>query len=179
MSISVGQYKNNNLIDNKLNINSYLFSNVINLNNETNTTLAPHKDVIINFKNKFELGFSNNLFILNDDNYNIFKANSNYFTIMNNCVFNNDINIKNNSLYTSNNDIVIASNLIIDLKSSNSYFTINDNSSFTKKNLVSINKDVINFNINNSNKLKINDSNIIINNDILINSNNKIIFIYK
>ena len=172
MSISVGKYNNNNLIDNKLNINSYFFSNIINLNAETDSTLIPHSNVVINFKNKYELGFSNNLFVLNNDNFNIFKTDSNNFSIMNNCFFNNNINIKNNALYTSNNDIIITSNLIIDLKSSNNYFTVNDNSSITKNKLFSINKNVIDFNIDNSNKLIITNSNLVINNDILMQSNN-------
>jgi hypothetical protein len=170
MSISVGKYiDGGNLKDNKLNINSYLFSNVINLNTEDTLSLASHKDAIINFKNKFELGFSNNFFAINNENFNIFKANSNATTIMNNCFFNKDINVKNNLLYTESNTTIINSNLLLKFNHSNDCFKINNFN--TNENLFFINKNKIEFNINNSNKFTINDSNININDNVKISSN--------
>ena len=170
MSISVGKYiDGGNLKDNKLTINSYLFSNVINLNTEDTLALSTYKDAIINFKNKFELGFSNNFFAINNENFNIFKATSNSTSIMNNCFFNKDINVKNNLLYTESNTTIINSNLFIKFNHSNDSFKINN--FITNEHLFFINKNKIEFNINNSNKFTINDSNININDDVKISSN--------
>jgi len=170
MSISVGKYiDDSGFTDNKLNINSYLFSNIINLNTNDNSILETHKDVIINFKNKFELGFSNSLFAINNENFNIIKANSNATSIMNNCFFNKDINIKNNLFYSQSNAIIINSNLLLKFTHSNDNFKINN--FISNENLFFIDKNKFEFNINNSNKLTINQSNFNINDNVNINSN--------
>jgi len=67
MSITIGNLINETLNDNRLKINSYFNSNIINLNIEGNS----YNDAIINFKNISEFGISNSLISLNYTNISI------------------------------------------------------------------------------------------------------------
>ena len=61
MSISIGNLLNETINDNRFKINTYNNSNVININLDEGT----NNDAIINFKNEFEIGLSNNFFSIN------------------------------------------------------------------------------------------------------------------
>lgn len=162
MSILIGNLINETVNDNRLKINTYYNSNVINLNIEENT----YKDALINFKDKAEIGFSNNFFVININDINIFNAN-NYHSL-----FTNDLYIKNN-IYTSNDFTYINSNFIMKLtNNTNNNFKIINNNNDT---IFSATNSNIKINFNNSNKLTISNSEITFNNNLSINSNYSLI----
>lgn len=158
MSIIIGNLINETVNDNRLKINTYYNSNIINLNIEGNS----YKDAIINFKDVAEIGYSNNFFVINLNDKNIFNTNNERSIIT------NDLYIKNN-FYTSNDLTYINSNCIIKLTNNiNNNFKIINNSNddiFTATN------SNIKINFNNSNKLTISNSEITFNNNLTINSN--------
>ena len=162
MSICIGNLINETLNDNRLKINTYNNSNIINLNIEGTT----YNDAIINFKNLCDVGVSNNFFVINSSRSNIFNANR-Y-----NSTFTNDLYIKSN-FYTSNDYTYINSNMLIKLTSNtnNNFSIINSNNNVifraTNSNLK--------INFNNSNKLTISNNEITFNDNITINSNYSLI----
>lgn len=161
MSIYMGNIPNETINDNRLNFNSYVNSNVIYIN----TDFDSHPNALINFKNDFIIGMSNSMFILNKNNFSIFTINNNR------TYFNNDVFLRSN-LNTSNNSIVIHSNLILRLYNQNNNFIISDNINNSNNQLLSINTSNIRFNINNSNKILITSNSINMNENLIINSNN-------
>ena len=128
MSINIGNLNshytlnkfNNN--DNRIIINSYNNSNVILLNSENGT----NKDAVINYKNQYNTGSKDGIYIIDDINcnVNIVSLSKNNFKINTPLFLNNDINIKN-LLLTSNNTTYINSNLIINLYNTSNLFNIN------------------------------------------------------
>jgi len=162
MSITIGNLINETLNDNRLKINSYFNSNIINLNIEGNS----YNDAIINFKNISEFGISNSLISLNYNNFNIFNANNNR------SLFSNDLIIKNN-FYTSNNFIYMNSNIIFNLSTNlnNKFNIITNNNNI----LFEATNNNIKINFNNSNKLLIDNTQIKFNDNITINSNYSLI----
>jgi len=158
MSITIGNLKNEIINDNRININSYLYSNIINLNSDS----VAYKDSLITFNNLFSIGCSNNFAVINTDTKNIFYANNN------NSTFTNDVYIKNN-FYTINDYTYLNSNIIIKLTSN-----INNNFSIISSNNNTILKTTnsnIKINFNNSNKLTISNNEITFNDNLTINSN--------
>ena len=162
MSITIGNLINESLNDNRLKINTFINSNAINLNTEDNT----NNDVIINFKNIIDMGYSNSSLSFNYNKKNIFNANDN------NCIFNNDVFIKDN-IYTSNNQFIINSNCSIQFTSNifNNFSIFNSNNNP----IFQINNSNLLINFNNNNKLFIDDNNIILKNDVNIHSNYSLI----
>ena len=158
MSITFGNLINETINDNRLKLNTYYNSNCINLNIEQDT----FKDAIINFKNKSQIGQSNNYFTINTNNSNIFIASET------NSIFNNDLYIKKN-LYTSYSTTHINSNITFNLYNNplNNFKIINSN----LEKILEINNDSIEANFNNTNKLRIHNYGIDINDDILIKEN--------
>jgi len=157
MSIYVGNLPNETITDNRLNFNSYNNSNVIYLN----TNYDSHPNALINFKNDYFTGVSNAMFILQKNGESIFNINNKETH------FNNDIFLKNN-LNTSNNSIIIHSNLIVKLYNQTNSFNINN----SNNELFVVNTSNIKFNLNNSNKILITSNSININENLFINSNN-------
>jgi hypothetical protein len=158
MSISIGNLRNETISDNRLNFNSFFNSNVIYLNIQDSS----YKDAIINFKNKFHFGFSNNCFVLNKDNFNIFNS---YFEKSH---FSNDLYIKSN-FNTSNDITFIHSNSIFDFYNSNNYLSVLNSNN---QEIFRINNSNLLINFNNSNKLLINSNGIFFKDNITMNSNN-------
>lgn len=140
MSIKIGQiYTNNyNEIFELNTINEYN-SNIIELNNNINYL---DKDTLINFKNRYILGYSSNNYfdlIYNPDKKKIFNISSN------NIIINNDVNI--------NGNIILNSNIIINLIDCNDSFKITSNN----HNVLNLNNDYFYLNIN-SNIITINSN---------------------
>lgn len=162
MSISIGNLLNETIIDNRFKINTYINSNVININIDEGTK----EDGVINFGNKFQSGLSNNYYAINSNNSNILKISSN------NSFFNNDVSIKD-IFYTSNNFTYIESNSIIKLTND-----ITNNFSIYNSNNYPIFKATnsnIQINFNNSNKISLSSNGTDFNDNIFIN-NNKSLF---
>jgi hypothetical protein len=158
MSISIGNLLNETINDNRFKINTYNNSNVININIDDGT----NEDAIINFKNKFEIGYSNNYFSINTSNSNILKISSNKIT------FNSDISIKDN-LYTSNNYTFIQSNSIIKLSNDPSnHFSIFNSNNYPIFKTTNSN---IQINFNNSNKITFSSNGTDVYDNININNN--------
>jgi len=160
MSIYVGNLPIETINDNILNLNTYFNSNVIYIN----TDVESHPNALINFKNNFMIGMSNSSFVLNKNNFSIFTINGNR------TYFNSDVYLQSN-LNTSNNSIVIHSNLNIRLYNQNNNFIITDNRNNSNNELFSINTSNIRLNINNSNKILITSNSINMNDNLIINSN--------
>jgi len=158
MSIFVGNLPNDVISDNRLNFNSYNNSNIIYLNVRDDS----HPNAIINFKNNYGFGFSNNAIVLNKNSNQIFNINEyrSYYS--------NEFFIKSN-LNTSNNITFINSNLIIGLFNSNNYLSV---ISSNYQQLFNITNSNILFNINNSNKINITSNNIFVNENLTFTSNN-------
>lgn len=161
MSIYIGNLPIETINDNRLNLNTYLNSNVIYIN----TDVESFPNALINFKNDFMIGMSNSSFVLNKNEFSIFAINNNK------TYFNSDVYLQSN-LNTSNNSIVIHSNLNIKLYNQNNKFIITDNRNNCNNELLSINTSNIRLNINNSNKILITSNSININDNLIINSNN-------
>lgn len=161
MSILIGNLINETVNDNRLKINTYYNSNIINLNIEENT----YRDAIINFKNIADIGYSNQFFVINLNDVNIFNASNDR------SLFRNDLYIKNN-LYTSNDFTYINSNFTVKLTHNNNNFKIINNNDDTIFNATNSN---IKINFNNSNKLTISNSEITFNNNLTINPNYSLI----
>jgi hypothetical protein len=158
MSISIGTLKNETVNDNRLRFNSFFNSNVIILNTEDSS----YKDAVINFKNQYNFGFSNNAVAINKDNFNIFNS-----TILKSH-FSNDLYIKSN-FNTSNDITFIHSNSIFKFYNSNNYISyINSNN----QEILRVNNSNFQINFNNSNKLTIDSNGIFIKDNITLNSNN-------
>jgi hypothetical protein len=157
MSISIGNLLNESINDNRFKINTYNNSNAININIDDGT----NNDAIINFKNKFEFGFSNNYLSINTYNSNIVNFNSNK------SIFNNDIFIKNN-IYTSNNYSFIQSNFIMKLTNdNNNYFSINNSNNYPILKTTNTNLQI---NFNNSNKITFSSNGTDLYDNIYINN---------
>jgi len=158
MSISIGTLKNETINDNRLYFNSFFNSNIILLNTDDSS----FKDAVINFKNQYYFGFSNNSFVINKDNFNIFNS-----SILKSH-FSNDLYIKSN-FNTSNNMSFIHSNSIFKFHNSNNYLsTINSNN----QEIFRINNSNLSINFNNSNKLFIDSNGIFFKDNLILNSNN-------
>ena len=158
MSISIGTLRNETVNDNRLRFNSFFNSNVIFLNTEDSS----FKDAVINFKNQYYFGFSNNAIIINKDNSNIFNCT----TLKSH--FSNDLYVKSN-LYTSNDITFINSNSIFTFFNSNNYISaINSNN----QEIFRLNNSNFQINFNNSNKLTIDSNGIFIKDNLTMNSNN-------
>lgn len=162
MSINIGNFNYEN-INNKLIINSYINSNVINLN----TDITSHKDTVINYKNKFYTGIKNNNYIIEDDNNNkLYELTSNSTTIRTDLILTCNLNIKD--LFKIYNDnTTITSNLVVNLKKNNKILFNNENNT----NLVYIDNSNYNLSLANKNIYTIN-SNIYLNTDTYIKSTN-------
>lgn len=158
MSLIIGNLINETLTDNRLKINTYNNSNVINLNIDG----ISYKDAIINYKNIGEIGVSNSSIIFNYSKQNIFNAN------LNNSIFYNDVVIKN-IFYTSNNSLFLNSNLSLNLTNNpnNNFKIINSNNNT----IFQTTNSNITINFNNSNKITIDNSQFKVNDNITINSN--------
>ena len=72
MSITIGPLINEYINDNRFRLNSFNNSNIIYLNTEYNS----YKDTIINFKNIYHTGYSNNSFVINKENLNLIDVKS-------------------------------------------------------------------------------------------------------
>jgi len=158
MSISIGNLLNETIYDNRFKINTYNNSNVININIDNQT----NNDAIINFKNNFHLGSSNNFFSLNAFNSNIFNFTSNKSSFL------NDFFIKD-IFFTSNNYTFIHSNSIFKLTNDlhNSFSIHNSNNSpifFATNSNIQIN-------FNNSNKISFSSNGTDLFDNIHINNN--------
>ncbi len=158
MSITIGSLINENINDNRFRFNSFNNSNIIYLNTENNS----YKDAIINFKDKYQFGFSNNSFVTNKGDLNLLYINNNGTYI------NNDIYIKQN-LNTLSNYTYIHSNLIIKLYDFNNYFSIFNNNN---KEVLKINSSNLIISYNNKQSLIANSNGILINDNFIMNSNN-------
>ena len=162
MSISIGNLLNETINDNRFKINTYNNSNVININLDEGT----NNDAIINFKNDFEIGLSNNFFSINSHNSNLLNFSSNKTS------FNSDVYIKNN-FYTSNNSTFIQSNSIMKLTNDPSnHFTIYNSNNYPIFKATNSN---IQINFNNSNKITLSSNGLDVFDNININ-NNKTLF---
>jgi len=158
MSISIGNLLNETINDNRFKINTYTNSNVININIDDGT----NNDAIINFKNKFELGYSNNYFSINTSNSNILKISSNKI------YFNSDIAIKD-ILFTSNNYTYIQSNSIIKLTNDpTNHFSIFNSNNYP---ILKTTNSNIQINFNNSNKITFSSNGTDVYDNININNN--------
>ena len=158
MSISIGNLLNETINDNRFKINTYNNSNVININIDEGTK----DDAIINFKNKFELGFSNNYFSINSSNSNILNISTNKSSFI------NDVSIKNN-IYTSNNSTFIQSNSIMKLTNDPlNHFSIYNSNNYPIFKATNSN---IQINFNNSNKITLSSNGIDTFDNIIINNN--------
>lgn len=160
MSIYVGNLPIDTINDNRLNLNTYINSNVIYIN--TDTESCPN--ALINFKNDFMIGMSNSSFVLNKNEFSIFTINNNK------TYFNSDVYLRSN-LNTSNNSIIIHSNLNIRLYNQSNNFIVTDNRNNNNNEILSINTSNIRLNINNSNKIHITSNSINMNDNLIINSN--------
>jgi hypothetical protein len=161
MSITFGNLLNEAIGDNRFKIGTYNNSNVIYINIDNDN----YRDGIINFRNRSEIGHSNNQFVINMDGMNIFDASSNLSQ------FNNDLLIKSN-LYTSNETTYINSNVVIQLTPNPlNHLLVNDSN---HNSIIYINNSNIQANFNNSNKISINPDGITINDDMTIQSNQAI-----
>lgn len=156
MSITIGNLINESLNDNRLKVNTYNNSNVINLNNEDNT----YNDAIINFKNNADIGYSNSLVVINYNKKNIFNTDDN------NSRFNNNIIVRD-ILYTSNDKFVINSNCYV----YNNFSIINSNDNI----IFQTTSSNLKININNSNKLLIDNNSINFSENVNISSNYSLI----
>lgn len=161
MSITFGNLLNEAIGDNRFKISTYNNSNVIYINVDNDT----YSDGIINFRNRSEIGHSNNQFTINMDTINIFTASSNISQ------FNNDLHIKS-VFNTSNDTTVIHSNLLIQFTNHDqNSLLINDSN---HNSILYINNSNIQANFNNSNKISINPKGITINDNMTIQSNQAI-----
>ena len=162
MSIVIGNLINETTNDNRLKINTYYNSNVVNLNIEGTS----YKDAVINFKNLGEIGIVNNCFVINVDKRNIFNITNSR------SLFTNDLYVKTN-IYTSNDSTFINSNAIIKLTSNinNSFKIVNSNNEA----IFNATNSNIKINFNNSNKLTISNNEITFNNNVTINPNYSLI----
>lgn len=158
MSISIGTLRNETVNDNRLHFNSFYNSNVIFLNVEDSS----FKDAVINFKNQYYFGFSNNAFVINNSSSNIFNS-----TILKSH-FSNDLYIKSN-FYTSNDITFINSNSIFTFFNSNNYISIFNSNN---QEIFRINNSNFQINFNNSNKLYIDSNGIFMKDNLTMNSNN-------
>lgn len=162
MSISIGNLLNETIYDNRFKINTYNNSNVVNINLDEGTK----EDAIINFRNKFEVGISNNFFTINAYNSNVLNITSNKSYIT------NDIEIKNN-IYTSNNFTFIQSNSIMKLTNDEkNYFSIYNSNDYPIFKATNSN---IQINFANSNKISFSSNGTDVYDNIYIN-NNKSLF---
>ena len=162
MSISIGNLLNETINDNRFKINTYNNSNVININLDEGT----NNDAIINFKNEFEIGLSNNFFSINSHNSNLLNFSSNKTS------FNSDVYIKNN-FYTSDNSTFIQSNSIMKLTNDpTNHFTIYNSNNYPIFKATNSN---IQINFNNSNKITLSSNGLDVFDNININ-NNKTLF---
>lgn len=158
MSITFGNLINETINDNRFKLNTYYNSNCINLNLEEDT----YKNAIINFKNKSQIGYSNNNFAMNTNDFNFFNASHS------NSIFNNDLYVKSN-FFTSNSTTFLNSNITFNLYNNplNDFKIINSNLEVILK----IDNDTIEANYNNTNKLTIHNYGVAINDDITIKEN--------
>lgn len=87
--------------DDILTLNSYANSNVIQLNNEPNST----NDVFIKYKNNIATGLSSNTFVIDDvqNNARLFGANISNISLNRPVIVNDSFTIKNTLAVTSNN----------------------------------------------------------------------------
>ena len=158
MSISIGNLLNETINDNRFKINTYNNSNVIFINIDEGT----NSNSIINFKNKFEFGYSNNYLAINTSNYNILNLS------LNKSSFNNDVSIKN-IFYTSNNYTYIQSNSIIKLTNDpTNHFSIYNSNNYP---ILKTTNSNIQINFNNSNKITFSSNGIEAYDNFFINSN--------
>ena len=158
MSISIGNLLNETINDNRFKINTYYNSNVININIDDGT----NENAIINFKDRYEIGCSNNYFSINSSLSNILNISSNKV------FFNSDVSIKNN-LYTSNNFTYVQSNLICKLTNDDkNHISIFNSNNYPIFNATNNN---IEINFNNSNKITFSSNGTDVNDNIHINSN--------
>ena len=162
MSIVIGNLINETINDNRLKINTFNNSNVINLNIEGTS----YKDAIINFKNLGEIGIVNSCFVINLDDKNIFNVTNNR------SLFTNDLYVKTN-IYTSNDATFINSNATIKLTSNinNSFKIVNSNNEA----IFNATNSNIKINFNNSNKLTISNNEITFNNNLTVHPNYSLI----
>jgi hypothetical protein len=162
MSIVIGNLINETINDNRLKINTFNNSNVINLNIEGTS----YKDAIINFKNLGEIGIVNNCFVINLNDKNVFNVTNNR------SLFTNDLYVKTN-IYTSNDATFINSNATIKLTSNinNSFKIVNSNNEA----IFNATNSNIKINFNNSNKLTISNNEITFNNNLTIHPNYSLI----
>ena len=158
MSITIGTLINETINDNRFRFNSFNNSNIIYLNTEVNS----YKDAIINFKDNYHFGYSNNSFVINRSRLNLVNITDTKFNI------NNDLNIKNN-LFTIGNSTNLNSNINIKLFNSNNNLIINNSNN---KEVFRINNSNLIISYNSSNSLLINNNSININENLFINSNN-------
>jgi hypothetical protein len=161
MSIFLGNLLNETINDNRFKINTYYNSNVININLDEGTK----EDAIINFRNRYEIGSSNNYFSINAYRSNVLNITSNKTSLL------SDLEIKNN-FYTSNNSTYIQSNTIIKLtKDSNNSFTIQNSNNYGIFQATNSN---IKINFNNSNKISFSSNGTDFYDNIFMNSNKSI-----
>lgn len=162
MSITIGNLINETLNDNRLKINTYDNSNVINLNSDG----ISYKDAIINYKNLGEIGVSNSAIVFNYDNKNLFNAN------LRRSFFNNDVFIKNN-FYTTETTTYLNSNVFIKLTNNPANnFKIVDNSN---NSIFQTTNSNVTFNFNNNNKLTFDNTQLKANDNFTIHSNYSLI----
>ena len=160
MSITIGPLINEYINDNRFRLNSFNNSNIIYLNTENNS----YKDTIINFKNIYHTGYSNNSFVINKENLNLIDVN-NLRTYIN-----NDLYIKKN-LHTSSNYLYIHSNAIIKLYNSINNFGVFN---YNNKEVFKINNNNLIISYNSNQSLIANSNGILINDNFIVNSNNVI-----
>jgi len=162
MSITIGNLINETINDNRLKINTYNYSNVINLNSDS----ISYKDAVINFKELGEIGVSNSTIVFNYDKKNLFNAD------LNRSFFTNDVYIKTN-FYTNNTTTYLTSNVNIKFGNNpNNNFKIVNNNNYPIFQTTASN---ITINFNNSNKLTFDGSQLRANDNFTITSNYSLI----
>lgn len=170
MSINVGylngNYQYNSFRNNNtLTLNSFNDSNIMLLNCDGNSTA----DVLINHKNIYKTGISSNEYVIQDVTHTSNLMSIDEFSIKFNKTVNisDDIKVKN-LLATSNNTVMISSNVQINLIDANDSLTISAKHSNSKIHMTTNNfliKD-----LNNSNRISMNDHKIDFSKDIYINN---------
>ena len=170
MSINVGylngNYQYNSFRNNNtLTLNSFNDSNIILLNCDGNSTA----DVLINHKNVYKTGISSNEYVIQDANHtsNVMSIDEFSIKLNKNVKVSDDIEVKD-LLKTSNNTVVLSSNVQINLKDENDSFSVTSENSNSTIHMTTNNfliKD-----LNNSNRFSINDTQIDFSKDIYINN---------